>query len=152
MVYNSEQIKAIIPHRYPFLLIDRIDEAGENEHQKAYMIGRKNVTTNEPFFQGHFPESQVMPGVLIIEALAQVGVVSMLSKPEHQGKLVYFTGIDKAKFRKKVVPGDTLILRVDMLTERSFQGKVFGSGKAVATVDGKLASEAEISFVVAEPE
>ncbi|MGL5043109.1 MAG: 3-hydroxyacyl-ACP dehydratase FabZ [Culicoidibacterales bacterium] len=150
VVYNSEQIKAIIPHRYPFLLVDRIDEIGKTEAGNDYIVGRKNVTANEPFFQGHFPEYQVMPGVLIIEALAQVGAVAMLSQEEHRGKLVFFTGIDKAKFRKQVVPGDVLELYVETIRTKTFQGKVFGSAKVRATVDGIKATEAEISFVVAE--
>ncbi|GBU10814.1 3-hydroxyacyl-[acyl-carrier-protein] dehydratase FabZ [Erysipelotrichaceae bacterium] len=152
VVYNSEQIKKIIPHRYPFLLVDRIDEVGETAEGKGYMVGRKNVTTNEPFFQGHFPKYQVMPGVLIVEALAQVGAIAMLAQPENAGKLVFFTGIDKTKFRKQVVPGDVLTLYVETIRTKKFQGKVFGSAKAKATVGGVIAAEGEISFVVAENE
>lgn len=152
VLYTSEEIKSVIPHRYPFLLVDQILKMGENEEGKMYIVGKKNVTTNEPFFQGHFPEYQVMPGVLIIEALAQTGAFGMLSRPENKGKLAFFTGIDKAKFKKQVTPGDTLILQVDMIREKNFQGKVFGVGKAKAFIDEALACEAEISFVIAKNE
>ena len=152
IVYTSEEIKKIIPHRYPFLLVDRIDEIGQTEEGKDYIIGRKNVTTNEPFFQGHFPEYQVMPGVLIVEALAQVGAIAMLSQPENAGKLVFFTGIDKVKIRRQVVPGDVLTLYVETIRTKKFQGKIFGSAKVKASVDGVTATEGEISFAVAENE
>ena len=100
------QIKEIIPHRYPMLLIDRVEELTEGQR----IVAKKNVTINEPFFQGHFPHEPVMPGVLIVEAMAQAGAVALLSLPQFKGKTAYFGGIDKAKFRKKVTPGDTLIL------------------------------------------
>lgn len=139
---NIKEIQEILPHRYPFLLIDKI----ESVEPGVKAVGYKNVTINEYFFQGHFPQEPVMPGVLIIEALAQVGAVSMLSLPEFKGKIGYFTGIDKAKFRQKVVPGDTLKLEVEMIKRRG----PLGIGKAVATVDGKKACEAELSFFIGE--
>lgn len=135
-----EEIKAIIPHRYPFLLIDRVEEmeAGKN------IVAKKNVTVNEPFFQGHFPEEPVMPGVLIIEALAQAGAVALLSLADYQGKTAYFGALDKAKFRKKVVPGDTLMLEVEIT---KIKGPA-GVGKGIAYVDGKKACEAELTFMI----
>ena len=105
---NIQQIKEIIPHRYPMLLIDRVEELIDGEK----VIAKKNVTINEPFFQGHFPHEPVMPGVLIVEAMAQAGAVALLSLEQFRGKTAYFGGIDKAKFRQKVTPGDTLILEV----------------------------------------
>ena len=105
---NIQEIKEIIPHRYPMLLIDRVEEMVEGER----IVAKKNVTINEPFFQGHFPEEPVMPGVLIVEAMAQAGAVALLSLEQFKGKTAYFGGLDKAKFRKKVTPGDTLYLEV----------------------------------------
>lgn len=137
---DIKAIQQIIPHRYPFLLIDKIETLEPG--QKA--VGYKNVTMNEYFFQGHFPQEPVMPGVLIIEALAQVGSVAMLSLEEFKGKTGYFTGIDKAKFRQKVLPGDVLKLEVEIIKRK---GPV-GIGKAIATVDGKKAAEAELSFFI----
>lgn len=129
-----------IPHRYPFLLIDGVEilESGK----KA--VGCKNVTMNEPFFQGHFPQEPVMPGVLILEALAQVGAVLLLSEPDFQGKTAYFAGVDKARFRRKVVPGDVLRLEIEITKIR----RSFGAGKGVATVNGEKAAEAEILFSI----
>ena len=147
VIYTSEQIKKIIPHRYPILLVDQITEMGVAESGNQYIIGKKNVTANEPFFQGHFPDYAVMPGVLIIEALAQTGAIAMLSMPQYQGKLAMFTGIDKAKFRRQVVPGDTLTLYVEMRKLKDFHGKALGSATVKATVDGELAASAEISFI-----
>ena len=137
---NSKEIQEIIPHRYPFLLIDKIEslEPGKNA------VGYKNVTINEYFFQGHFPEEPVMPGVLIIEALAQVGAVAILSQEEFKGKLAYFAGINKAKFRKKVIPGDVLRLEVEIIKTKG----PIGIGRAIATVDGKKAVEAELTFAI----
>lgn len=132
----------IIPHRYPFLLIDQIDDEISEPGKKA--TGYKNVTMNEQFFQGHFPEEPVMPGVLIVEALAQVGAVALLSQEDMKGKIAYFGGINKAKFRQKVVPGDRLKLEVEIV---KMKGPV-GVGNAVATVDGKVACKAELTFVV----
>jgi 3-hydroxyacyl-[acyl-carrier-protein] dehydratase len=137
---NSKEIQEIIPHRYPFLLIDKI----ESFEPGKIAIGYKNVTINEYFFQGHFPEEPVMPGVLIIEALAQVGAVAILSQEEFKGKLAYFAGIDKAKFRKKVIPGDVLRLEVEIIKTKG----PIGIGRAIATVDGKKAVEAELTFAI----
>lgn len=135
-----KEIQAIIPHRSPFLLVDRIDEIELGK--KA--IGRKCVTYNEPFFTGHFPNEPVMPGVLIVEALAQVGAVLILSEEEHKGKTAYFGGINKARFRKKVVPGDVLTLEVELT---KLKGPV-GVGVAKAYVDGQIAVDAELTFMV----
>lgn len=137
---NINEIQKILPHRYPFLLVDKVEELIPGE--KA--VGYKNVTMNEYFFQGHFPQEPVMPGVLIIEALAQVGAVAILSMEEHKGKIAYFGGINKAKFKKKVIPGDVLKLEVEIINMRG----PAGIGKAVATVDGVKACEAEIIFMV----
>ncbi|ALS01598.1 beta-hydroxyacyl-ACP dehydratase [Enterococcus silesiacus] len=137
---NIEEIKEIIPHRYPFLLLDTVEEIVVGEK----VIAKKNVTINEPFFQGHFPGEPVMPGVLIIEALAQAGAVALLSMPDFKGKTAYFGGIDKAKFRQKVVPGDTLILEVEIMKVKS----IAGIGKGTATVNGKKVAEAELTFMI----
>jgi len=137
---TSTEIMEIIPHRYPFLLIDTIEEIETG----VRAVGKKCVSVNEPFFQGHFPGNPVMPGVLIIEALAQVGAVAMLSLPEMKGKTAYFAGINNAKFRQKVVPGDVLMLETSII---KVKGPV-GIGKAVATVNGKKAAEAELTFAI----
>lgn len=134
------QIKEIIPHRYPMLLIDRAEELTEGQR----IVAKKNVTINEPFFQGHFPHEPVMPGVLIVEAMAQAGAVALLSLPQFKGKTAYFGGIDKAKFRKKVTPGDTLILEVEILKIKANAGL----GKGIARVDGKKVAEAELTFMI----
>ena len=136
---DINEIKKILPHRYPFLVVDRIEEMEPG----VKAVGYKNVTMNEPFFQGHFPQQPVMPGVLIIEALAQVGAIAVLSLPENKGKLAFFGGIKNAKFRKQVIPGDRLRLETEIIKCKG----PMGIGKAVATVDGKLAAEAEISFM-----
>ena len=136
---NIEEIKAIIPHRYPFLLVDQITEVEENR-----VVGKKNVTINEPFFQGHFPDYPVMPGVLILEALAQTGAVAILGKEENKGKIGFLAGIDKARFRRQVRPGDTLTLEVEIIR---LKGPI-GKGRAKATVDGETACEAEIMFAI----
>ena len=135
-----EEIKEIIPHRYPMLLIDRVEELEAGKSIKA----KKNVSVNEPFFQGHFPHEPVMPGVLIVEAMAQAGAVALLSMEEFKGKTAYFGGIDKAKFRKKVVPGDTLVLEVELTKVRSSAG----CGTGIAYVDGKKVAEAELTFMI----
>ncbi|MCQ2543484.1 MAG: 3-hydroxyacyl-ACP dehydratase FabZ [Lachnospiraceae bacterium] len=137
---TSAEIMEIVPHRYPFLLIDTMEEIESG----VRAVGKKCVSVNEPFFQGHFPGNPVMPGVLIIEALAQVGAVAMLSLPEMKGKTAYFAGIDKARFRQKVVPGDVLILETSII---KVKGPV-GIGKAVATVNGKKVAEAELTFAI----
>ena len=137
---NSNEIAAILPHRYPFALVDRIvdGEAG------VWAKGIKCVSVGEPFFCGHFPTQHVMPGVLIIEAMAQVGAVAILSLPEHAGKLVFFGGIKHARFKSKVTPGDVLELEC-ILTKR--RGPV-GIGEAKATVDGKVVATAELTFAI----
>nr|WP_260697399.1 3-hydroxyacyl-ACP dehydratase FabZ [Enterococcus mundtii] len=137
---NIQEIKEIIPHRYPLLLIDRVEEIVEGER----IVAKKNVTINEPFFQGHFPEEPVMPGVLIVEAMAQAGAVALLSLEQFKGKTAYFGRLDKAKFRKKVTPGDTLILEVEITKIKSSAG----IGKGIAKVDGKKVAEAELTFMI----
>ena len=139
-LYTAKEIMDIIPHRYPFLLIDTIEELEPG--QRA--VGKKCVSAGEPFFQGHFPGNPVMPGVLIMEALAQVGAMAILSKPEFKGHTAYFAGIDKARFRQKVVPGDVLVLETTIVKEKG----PIGVGKAVAMVNGKKVAEAELTFAI----
>ncbi|QUH29440.1 3-hydroxyacyl-ACP dehydratase FabZ [Vallitalea guaymasensis] len=136
---DAVEIQKIIPHRYPFLLVDRITEMEPGKRA----IGYKNVTMNDYFFAGHFPEEPVMPGVLIVEALAQVGAVTMLSLEEYKGKTAYFGGINKTKIRRKVVPGDRLDLEIDIIKQK---GPV-GVGKVVASVDGEIAVTGELTFI-----
>lgn len=135
-----KEIKEILPHRYPFLLVDRVTEMEEGKS----ITGYKNVTINEEFFNGHFPEEPVMPGVLILEAIAQVGAIAILSKEEFKGKIPLFAGSDKVRFRQKVVPGDRLELSCEIVKLR---GPV-GIGKGIAKVDGKKVCEAEIMFAI----
>lgn len=144
MELDINELQAILPHRPPFLLVDRIT-GGE---PGVWAEGIKCVTMNEPFFTGHFPGHPVMPGVLILEALAQVGAAAVLSLPEHRGKLVLFGGVKNARFKRQVVPGDVLELRCELIQQR---GSV-GFGKAVARVDGKSAAQAELTFVIADRE
>jgi len=141
---DIKEIMDILPHRYPFLLVDRIEEVVPG----VKAVGIKNVSVNEPYFQGHFPDFPVMPGVLIIEAMAQVGAVATLSMPGFAGKLALFAGIDKARFRRQVMPGDVLRMEVELLRVRSNMGK----GKAFATVDGALVAEAELLFAIVDRE
>lgn len=140
MVLNSQEIMKIIPHRHPFLLVDRIEELEPGKRA----VGKKCVTYDEPYFAGHFPAEPVMPGVLIIEALAQVGAVAILSQPEFKGKTAYFGAINSAKFKEKVVPGDVLTLELEIIKQK---GPV-GVGSAKATVDGKLVAKAELTFAI----
>lgn len=139
---DINEIKATLPHRYPFLLVDRVLEFVPNQK----IVALKNVTVNESFFNGHFPARPVMPGVLIIESMAQAAGILMLAQDEYKGKIPYFTGIDNARFRKAIVPGDQIILEVEMLRVRGNMGRA----KGVAKVDGKVATEAEMMFVIAE--
>ena len=137
---NVQEIQEILAHRYPFLLVDKIEEMVVGERA----VGIKNVTINEPFFQGHFPGYPVMPGVLIVEALAQVGAVAMLSKEEYRGRLGFFAGIDNCRFRGQVVPGDVLRLEVEITRLKG----IIGKGNAKAFVGDKLVCEAELMFAI----
>jgi 3-hydroxyacyl-[acyl-carrier-protein] dehydratase len=139
MKLDVSQIQEVIPHRYPFLLIDQIIELTESR-----VVGIKNVTINESFFQGHFPRYPVMPGVLIMEALAQIGAVLVLGKEENKGKLAFFAGIDKVRFRGQVKPGDVLRLELEMLKLKANMGK----GKGIAYVGDKLVAEGELMFAL----
>ena len=142
MQYNSNQIAAILPHRYPFALVDRIVDGEEGKWAK----GIKCVTANEPFFQGHFPQYHVMPGVLIIEALAQVGAVAVLSMPEHKGKIGFLGAIKNARFRRQVTPGDVLELTCTITRQK---GSV-AVAEAEAVVNGQQAVTAELTFALAK--
>ena len=142
MELNANQIQEIIPHRYPFLLVDQIEELVPGERA----VGYKCVTYHEEFFRGHFPQEPVMPGVLIIEALAQTGAVAILSLEENKGKVAYFGAINQAKFKQKVRPGAKLKLECEIIRRK---GPV-GIGKATAYVDGKTAVTAELTFMVGQ--
>ncbi|GAA0605071.1 3-hydroxyacyl-ACP dehydratase FabZ [Virgibacillus siamensis] len=137
---DIQEIKNTIPHRYPFLLVDKVTDMEEGKHITAI----KNVTANEPFFQGHFPNYPVMPGVLIVEALAQAGAIAVLGIKENQGKIGFLAGLDKCRFKHQVKPGDQLELNVEITRIKGSIGK----GKGTATVNGKVACEAEITFAI----
>lgn len=137
---DIKEIMSIIPHRSPFLLVDRVEEMEVGKR----IVAKKCVSYNEPFFTGHFPQEPVMPGVLIIEALAQAGAVCALSAEENRGKIAFLGGVNKAKFRGKVVPGDVLTLEVEMV---KIKGPV-GVGKGTAKVDGKVVASGEITFMI----
>lgn len=139
---DARQIQEIIPHRYPMLLVDRIIEIEEGRRA----VGIKNVSNGDAFFAGHFPGFPVMPGVLIVEALAQVGAVALLRLPEYRGKIAFFAGIDGVRFKRQVVPGDVLRLEVEIGKLR----RGFGSGAATATVDGELAARGELLFAIGD--
>lgn len=144
MELSSNEIQKILPHRFPMQLVDRITDFEPG----VFAEGIKCVSVNEPFFCGHFPEEHVMPGVLIVEAIAQTGAVCILSMPENEGKIAFFGAIKSARFKKQVKPGDVLVVRTEIT---SMRGPV-GFGKGVATVDGKVAATAEISFVIGNKE
>jgi len=139
---DSVEIQKIIPHRYPFLLVDRVLELEAG----VRAVGIKNVSVNEPFFQGHFPSNPIMPGVLIVEALAQVGAVALMSLEENKGKLAVFAGIDEVRFKKQVIPGDTL--RMEVVIESVRRG--IGKGIATAYVDDKVACKGKLMFGIVE--
>ena len=140
MTLDSNEIMQVLPHRFPFQLVDRITECEPG--QRA--VGRKCVTVNEQIFCGHFPQKHVMPGVLILEALAQVGAVALLTEEANKGRIVLFGGVKNARFKRQVIPGDVLELTCELTARR---GPV-GMGKAVARVDGKLAATAELTFAI----
>lgn len=139
---DINEIQKILPHRVPFLLLDRVEELEPGKRA----VGRKCVTMNEPFFQGHFPGKAVMPGVLILEALAQTGAMCMLTVPGNEGKIVYFGAIDKVKFKRQVIPGDVLTLDVEITKSK---GSI-GMGTAIAYVEGQVAVEAILTFAIGD--
>ncbi len=139
---DIEQIRDVLPHRYPFLLVDRILDLVPEKSARGY----KNVTINEEFFEGHFPGHAVMPGVLVCEAMAQVGGVLLLSMTGNEGKLAYFGGMDRVRFRKPVLPGDTLVTDVDLIATKGNIGKV----RAVARVNDEVAAEGEFIFALVD--
>ena len=140
MVLDKEGIKNIIPQREPFLMIDEVEEYVPGESATAY----KHVDESEYYFKGHFPGNPIMPGVLIVESLAQTGAVAILSMEENKGKNALFGGIDKIRFKKQVVPGDTLKLEVKIIKRKG----PIGVGEAIATVDGKVAAKGELTFAI----
>lgn len=137
---TAKEIMEILPHRQPFLLIDTVEELTPG----IRAVAKKCVSYNEPYFQGHFPNEPVMPGVLIVEAMAQTGAAAILSLEENKGKTAYFAGIQSAKFKKKVVPGDVLMLEVEIVKQKG----PLGVGRAKATVEGKIAALAELTFAI----
>src|SRR5699024_1981277 len=137
---EAQDIKDIMPYRYPFLLVDKVIEKEEANR----IVGVKNVSINEPFFQGHFPVHPVMPGVLILEALAQVGAIAVLDMEENKGKIGFLAGVDKCRFKREVTPGDQLQLEVEIIR---MKGQI-GKGKGTATVNGEVACTAEITFAI----
>ena len=143
MQFNSDEIKKILPHRYPFLLVDRITACDPGK----YADGRKCVSVNEMQFCGHFPVQSVMPGVLVLEALAQTGAVALLTEEENKGRLVFFGGVKQARFRRPIIPGDVIEMHCEIIGRKG----PIGFGKAVATVDGKTAVTAELSFAITDP-
>lgn len=140
MILNSNQIQEIIPHRYPFLLIDKIIELEPG----LSAVAIKNVSVGEPVFNGHFPGQHIMPGVLIVEALAQTGAVTILSTEEFKGKTAYFAGIDNCKFRRKVIPGDVLRLEAKVINRKG----MLGVAEGLATVDGEIVCKAVLKFAI----
>ena len=138
-MFNIDKVMEFLPHRYLFLLVDRILEADGNR-----VVGLKNVTINEPFFMGHFPGEPVMPGVLIVEAMGQAGAVVLLSRPDFKGKVIYLTSVEKARFRRPVRPGDQMITTAELTKLRGKVGKV----RTVARVDDDVVAEADLGFVV----
>lgn len=139
-VMTAKEIMEVIPHRQPFMLIDTIEELEEGKR----VVAKKCVSYNEPFFAGHFPQEPVMPGVLIVETMAQAGAVAILKQPDFQGKTAYFAALNNVKFKGKVVPGDVLMLEVEIIKVKGPIG--VGSGKAY--VDGKLVTQAELTFAI----
>ncbi|MCT1905517.1 3-hydroxyacyl-ACP dehydratase FabZ [Oceanobacillus sojae] len=137
---DIQQIKEVLPHRYPFLLVDQVKDIEEGKKVTAI----KNVTANEPFFPGHFPDYPVMPGVLILEALAQTGAIAVLGMEQNKGKIGFLAGVDKCRFKRQVKPGDQLELTVEIIRMKGPIGK----GKGIATVNGEVACEAEITFAI----
>lgn len=140
MQYNSDEIKKILPHRYPFLLVDKIIDGKEGE----YIVGIKNISISDAVFQGHFPDHHVYPGVLIIESMAQVGAILLLSEEENKGKIALFTGIKNAKFKREVLPADQLTIRCELIDRRLN----IGFARAKAYVDDKLVAFCEMSFAI----
>ena len=139
---DSEDLRALLPHRYPMLLVDKILELTPGQR----VVGLKNVTINEPFFVGHFPSQAIMPGVLIVESMAQIAGLMILSLAEHQGKIPFLAGIDKVKFRKPVVPGDALITEATVIKVRGVIGKV----RMIARVEGVVVTECDMTFALKE--
>ncbi len=142
-ILDVEDIRALVPHRYPMLLVDRITELEVGKR----VVGLKNVTINEPFFDGHFPGQAVMPGVLIIESMAQVAGLMLLAHPAHEGKLAFIAAMDKSRFRQPVVPGDQMIITAEMLWSRGMMGKVHME----ARVEGSLVAECDMTFALKDP-